>query len=262
MHYNADMARSRPPSVTPPRRDLLSGLARRVRSLRAATGLTRRELAERAGLSERFLARIESGDGNVSLTRFVALAGALGVPAQELLEGAVRHGAPLVALLGLRGAGKSTVGAALGTRLHVPFVELDGLVEEASGLPLAQLFEIHGERYYRRLEREVLARLLESGSPAIIATGGGIVGHPESWDLLRRRCFTVWLRARPEDHWRRVLQQGDRRPMEGKPDAMAELRGLLAEREPLYAEAELAVDTSSASVTAVLDRIESALAAL
>jgi XRE family aerobic/anaerobic benzoate catabolism transcriptional regulator len=185
---------------------------------------------------------------------------------EELLEArdwlAARFAAasgPLVALLGLRGAGKSSVGRKLAKQLHVPFYELDVLIEKAAGLRLQQIFDLQGEAYYRRLERETLARFLATTPAAVLATGGGVVNDPETYALLRRRCRTIWLRARPEMHWERVVHQGDQRPMQGNPDAMIELRALLAAREPLYSQADLTIDTSGRAVTEVAAEVARAL---
>jgi XRE family aerobic/anaerobic benzoate catabolism transcriptional regulator len=223
---------------------LLRDLGSRVRARREELGLSRQEAAEAAGLSVRFLATLEGGTGNISVARLADLALALGTSPGRLLPASGLVAArPVVALLGLRGAGKSTIGRELGRHLRLPFLELDDLIEEAAGMATAPIFELHGERYFRRLEREALARLLAEGQPAILATGGGIVTEPETFDLLRRHATTVWLRARPVDHWQRVLAQGDRRPMANRAAAMAELEALLAAREPLYARADLAVET-------------------
>ena len=164
--------------------------------------------------------------------------------------------APIVALVGLRGAGKSTVGPKLARKLGLRFVELDAAIEEAAGLSLAQIFELHGEAYYRRLERETLMALLaQAAGGLVLATGGSLVTDRETFRLLRRRAVTVWLKAKPEDHFHRVVQQGDRRPMAQHPHAMAELRALLAARERLYAEAEHVVDTSRIAPDAAVERL-------
>jgi XRE family aerobic/anaerobic benzoate catabolism transcriptional regulator len=236
---------------------LLAELGRRTRELRADHGWTLRELAEGCGLSTRFLAQVESGTGNISVRNLAALARALGSTPAALLSGKDEAAArPVVALLGLRGAGKSTVGRKLARRLHVPFVELDQRVEKAAGLPLGELFRLHDEAYYRRLERETLEKLLADGRSRVVATGGGLVTSDETWTLLRRRALTFWLRARPEDHWNRVVQQGDRRPMAQHPQAMAELRRLLATREPLYAQSAHTVDTWRLGVAGTVRAIE------
>lgn len=241
---------------------LLSELGRRVRALRLERGFSLKELARRAGLSPRFLFAVEAGDGNISVGKLAGLALALGTRPAELLAGSGdQPGLPLIALLGLRGAGKTTIGRRLARRLRVPFVELDRRVEEAAGLTLAELFALHGEQYYRRLERETLEQVLAEGRPLVLATGGGIVASAETYGLLKRRALTVWLRAHPEDHWNRVLQQGDRRPMADHPQAMAELRRLLVAREPLYAQARHKVDTSRLGVDQAVLAIESLTAA-
>src|SRR5712664_2048840 len=172
---------------------LLTAVGAAVRSLRDERGLTRRELAQRSGVSERFLADLEGGQGNISVARLQDVARALGSSAGELLFAAQheRTDRRVVALVGLRGAGKSTIGQALASRLGVPFVELDALVEKDAGLPLAAIFQLHGEAYYRRLAREVLTRFLAETDAAVIATGGGIVTDPGSFKLLQKRCWTL-----------------------------------------------------------------------
>jgi len=236
---------------------LLSSVGGVTRKLREGRGLTRRELAEKSGVSERFLADLETGQGNISLARLHDVARALGTSAGELLVAAQpeRQEKRVVALVGLRGAGKSTIGKALAEKLEVPFVELDALVEKDSGLSLSALFSLHGEAYYRRLAREVLVRFLAGADEAVIATGGGVVTDREAWRLLQKRCTTVWLQATPEDHWKRVLEQGDVRPGAASPHAQEELRALLKAREPLYAQSALAVDTSRLGIPGAVEEI-------
>jgi XRE family aerobic/anaerobic benzoate catabolism transcriptional regulator len=241
MHYIAAMT-------------LLAALAERVRGRREQRGWSRAELARRSGLSERFLARVESGDGNISVLRLESLAYALETtPDQLVLPPAEPAG--ILALVGLRGAGKSTLGPLIAGRLGRPFVEMDDLITEASGLTLDQLFELHGEPYYRRLEQETLRRVLAGGGPLVLAAAGGVINQPDSWQLLRDRATVVWLRARPEDHWNRVVAQGDRRPMENNPAAQEELRALLVSREPLYGQAQITVDTSGTEPATLADEI-------
>ena len=234
----------------------LSTVGSAVRSQRERRGWSRRELAQHSGVSERFLAQLETGDGNISLRRFAEVAHALGTTPSVLLAAADAPAAEKpIALLGVRGAGKSAVGEALAKKLEIPFVELDQQIEEASGLPLSEVFAVHGEAYYRRVEREVLTRLLASPSPMVLATGGSIVNDPTNYGLLRTRCHTIWLRARPEDHWNRVVAQGDQRPMAENPHAFAELRALLAAREKLYARSEHTVETTGRRVTQIVSEI-------
>jgi XRE family aerobic/anaerobic benzoate catabolism transcriptional regulator len=242
----------------------LGAVGAAVRGRRERRGWSRRELANASGLSERFLAQLETGQGNISLRRFAEVAHALGTTPAELLRAAPAGGdgpqrgrdgpkrTVPIALLGVRGAGKSTIGAALAKKLGVRFVEVDREIEEAAGLPLGEVFALHGEAYYRRVEREVLTRLLAEPSPAVLATGGSIVNDPTNYALLRSRARTIWLRARPEDHWNRVVAQGDQRPMAENPHAFEELRALVAARTKLYARADHVLETSGRTVKQVV----------
>jgi len=244
------------------RAKLLEGLGSAVRALRTERGLTLRGLAKVAGVSERFLVQLEAGEGNISVARLEDVAEALGSTGAELLAQASRsraatatNGPAMIALVGLRGAGKSSIGAAVAHRLGVPFVELDEAIVREAQMTLSTIFEIHGEAYYRHMERDVLRRILDAGKPAVIATGGSIVTDPETWGLLRSRARTVWLKATPREHWDRVVAQGDVRPMRGRPRAMNELKQLLVHRTPLYEQADVAIDTSGAAVEDVVRRI-------
>ena len=237
--------------------DILAALGRRARAHRLSRGWTIREVAERSGVSPRFLVQLEGGAGNISVRRLADVARALETTPAALLSDSDIPAAAVIALLGLRGAGKTTIGRRLAKRRRVPFVELDRRVEQAADLSLGEIFALHGEDYYRRLEREMLQEVLNEGRPIVLATGGGLVASPDTFAMLRRSAVTVWLRASPEDHWNRVVRQGDRRPMADHPQAMADLRSLLSTREPLYALADHTVDTSSGSVdkvVAALDR--------
>jgi XRE family aerobic/anaerobic benzoate catabolism transcriptional regulator len=238
-----------------------------VRARRNERRLTLRQLAERAHVSERFLAQLETGSGNISVARLQDVAEALETSAAQLLAHATLAESPspakrpasrVVALLGLRGAGKSSIGARVAKRLRVPFVELDALVAEHAGMSLSTIFEMHGEAYFRRLERDVLRKLLTSpkaAKGAVVATGGSIVNDPDTYELLRQRAITVWLKARARDHWDRVVAQGDVRPMRGRANAMSELKALLRARNPLYAQAAHVIDTSSMSLDDAVDRV-------
>lgn len=234
-------------------------LGNRLRSLREARGLSVSDLAARAGLSRRYLTEAEAGRANVSLLRLLDLARALEVPIQDLVCPA---GPPRerIALVGLRGAGKSTLGRQLALRLEVPFVELDQRVEALAGAPLGELFALHGEAGYHRFEAEALEEVLREGERLVLAVGGSIVTRPATFERLKRACRTVWLRASPAEHFDRVRDQGDRRPMADRPRARAELEALLRDREPLYAACEVAVDTRGLDVAQSLAVLESRLA--
>jgi XRE family transcriptional regulator, aerobic/anaerobic benzoate catabolism transcriptional regulator len=224
---------------------LLAELGRRARAAREEAGLSLTEVARRAGLSRRFLTLLEGGRANVSLARLADLAAVLRLPLRELCDVDVSRAPALrVALLGLRGAGKSHVGRLLAQRLEVPFFELDALVEERAGMSLRTLFDSYGEAGYRERQLAALEQWLAQHGSGVLATGGSIVMDEPAFARLRGACRTVWLRAAPEEHFQRVVDQGDLRPIAGRARAMTELKTILAAREPLYARADRAVATS------------------
>jgi XRE family aerobic/anaerobic benzoate catabolism transcriptional regulator len=164
-----------------------------------------------------------------------------------------------IALIGLRGAGKSTLGARLAAELRLPFVELNREVERETGLPVAEVIALYGQAGYRRIERRSLDRVLRENERAVISPGGGVVSEEETFDLLLANCYTVWLRASPEEHMSRVLAQGDLRPMAGNDEAMDDLRRILDVREPLYRKADAIVDTSGQTPEQSLARLRDAI---
>jgi XRE family aerobic/anaerobic benzoate catabolism transcriptional regulator len=229
--------------------DYLGRLGERVRAWRAAHAMTRKALALASGVSERYLAQLESGQGNISVLLLRKLAHAMQVPVEVLVR---EHGAAArsarIALLGLRGAGKSTLGAKLAQALHMPFIELDREVETEAGAPLGEVFSLYGQEAFRRFERKALARVLQQTPRAVIATGGSLVNDPDTYNLLLDHCTCVWLKATPEEHMQRVMAQGDMRPFKGSPAALEEIRRLLADRGRLYSRADAALDTSGRTV--------------
>lgn len=224
--------------------------------------MTLRALAQSAHVSERFLVQLETGVGNISVARLAEVAIALGTSPSELLARSAEHPAALdcvVALLGLRGAGKTSIGQRLALTLGVPFFELDALVAERAGMSVPSIFDIHGEAYFRRIEHDALEHFLATSHGAVLATSGSIVGDARTYALLRGHARTVWLKARVADHWDRVVGQGDVRPMKGRTNAKTELRALLALRAPLYARAEVTIDTSGLSLDETTRRVLRAL---
>lgn len=238
---------------------LLVALGTRLRARRQALGLTQATLSQAAGVSVRFLVQLEQGDGNISVSRLATVCEALQLPLETLFAG-LGPGAPgKVALVGLRGAGKTTVGQALAIQLGVRFVELDRWVEDRAGMRLGEIFELHGEAHFRAIEASVVDEALADPGPAVLAAGGSLVTSPAPWARLRGRALTVWLRASPESHLERVRAQGDLRPMQGRSEPLAELRAILQERAPLYAQAALTLDTDALGVSGVVSRIAAAV---
>lgn len=227
----------------------LTELGRRLRAARLSSGLSVSALAETSGLSRRYVTDAEAGRANLSVIKLAALARTLGAPLRDLCDIALdaRRG-ERIALVGLRGAGKSTIGRALALHREVPFVELDQRVEQIAGLRLAEIFNLHGEDHFHRLEGEALEEVLAEGDRVVIAAGGSIVSSTANFARLRAACRTVWLRAHARDHYQRVLAQGDRRPMADHPRAMDQLEQLLEKREPAYAQCEIVIETSGKDV--------------
>lgn len=248
----------------------------RIRAERARRGMSRRLLAQHAGISERYLTQLESGKGNASIVLLRHIAIALGLPLARLVEEETKESALVrqiltrvtaeqlndilrslgtdihrdrrIALVGLRGAGKTTLGAALAKARNVPFFELDREVERGSGTALASVIELYGQQAYRRYELQALEELLAKHERFIVATGGSLVSETITYELLLRSCFTVWVRTTPEQHMQRVLAQGDLRPMAGSQQAMDDLRRILDERSDLYGRADLSIDTTGKTI--------------
>jgi len=253
----------------------LSQLGDRVRAWRNAHGVTRKALAAASGVSERYLAQLEAGQGNISVLLLRKIARAMNVAVESLArEGTDQDAARRrIALIGLRGAGKSTLGARLAGALGVPFVELDREVEREAGAKLGEVFAMYGQEAFRRFERRALERVLRTHDAAVIATGGGLVTDPDSYRLLLDNCRTVWLKAKAEEHMNRVIAQGDMRPFEGsvrgttrgkmqgqgRPAALEEVRQLLADRDRLYSRADATVDTTGRPLKESFSELKKAL---
>ena len=233
----------------------LAQLGDRVRAWRAGHGMTRKALAAASGVSERYLAQLEAGEGNVSVLLLRKLARAMQVAVEELVREEPVRARRRIALVGLRGAGKSTLGARLAAALGAPFVELDREVESEAGAKLGEVFAMYGQEAFRRFERRALERVLRTHDAAVIATGGSIVTDPDSYRLLLGSCHTVWLKAKPEEHMNRVIAQGDMRPFKGRSAALDEIRKLLADRERLYSRADATVDTTGKSLKSSLEEL-------
>ncbi len=281
-------------------RIFLAGLGRRARLTRTVRGMSRKALSAASGVSPRYIAQLEEGRGNVSIVLLRRLCQAMGTRLEDLVADQEMAGEwlnlrPLleaagaeeiaairrilagasglakaspserallrVAVIGLRGAGKSTLGHLAAERLEVPFVELDKEIEAEAGLSVGEVFSLYGQEGYRRLELAALERVIARAGPMVVTTAGGIVAEASTFDLLLSSFFTVWLKARPEDHMRRVRRQGDFRPMGDDRSAMRELRAILESREPLYARAEFVLDTSTLTLAEGVDGLVEAIRA-
>jgi XRE family aerobic/anaerobic benzoate catabolism transcriptional regulator len=275
--------------------EFLAELGRRVRRIRALRGMSRKVLAEASDISERYIAQLESGMGNLSVLLLRRVAKAAGVTLDDLIgdtadetasfRDLLRTASPQaiqrakavlrgedtislhrrpavdrVALIGMRGAGKSTLGRLAAKRLRWKFIELNREVEREAGFSMAEIFRLYGQEGYRRLELKALRKISARREPMILATGGGIVSEPATFELLVSSFFTIWLKAAPEEHMARVRQQGDLRPMANERAAMDDLRTILSTREPFYARADAVVDTSGRSVDSGAGEILSVIA--
>src|SRR5580704_10105405 len=245
---------------------LLRDLAQRIRALRKTRSLTRKTLSQLADVSECHLAQLESGEGNISILLLHRIATALNTSLAELFahneQSSPSETSPRfkrIALIGLRGAGKSTLGEKLAATNKIPFVELDREIEKETGMPLADIFSLYGQSGYRAIERRTLERVTNEYDRAVFSIGGGVVNEPETYDFLRANCFTVWIKAKPQEHMDRVVAQGDFRAMAGNDRAMDDLRRILQSREPLYRQADVTLDTSNATVEESFSRLESSL---
>jgi len=291
----SEVERQAPIALSESDPEFLSNLGRRVREAREQRGLARKALARDANVSERYLAQLEAGEGNASVVLLRRVAAALGVRIVDLLDTgadaaeqrmlrrfldslpperlrevlqrltsefgqdvAVRR--KRITLIGLRGAGKSTLGQALARNMRRPFVELDKEIEREAGISLSEVFLLYGQAGYRRIERRCLERIIHSQDEIILSVGGGIVSEPETYNLLLLNCYTVWVKARPEEHMARVVAQGDTRPMAGHAEAMEDLRNILTAREPLYSKADTTLDTSGRSVEQSLAALQRSVA--
>jgi XRE family aerobic/anaerobic benzoate catabolism transcriptional regulator len=237
--------------------DYLAQLGDRVRAWRTEHGMTRKALAIASGVSERYLAQLEAGQGNISVLLLRRVAQAMNVAVESLVRESADPDAATrrIALLGLRGAGKSTLGAKLAAALGVPFVELDNEVEREAGAKLDEVFALYGQEAFRRFERRALERVLRTHEKAVIAASGGLVTDPDTYRLLLDSCRTVWLKARPEEHMDRVIAQGDMRPFKGRAAALDEIRATLADRDRLYSRADVTIETSGKSLKASLEEL-------
>jgi XRE family transcriptional regulator, aerobic/anaerobic benzoate catabolism transcriptional regulator len=283
-----DSKRRKKASVAPT--EFLQLLAERLRTMRNRRGISRKVLARQSDISERYLAQLEAGEANYSIVLLRRIAKAIGVhlidlvddrperqleavlleqfvgrlsPAQlcEARDLLVRHfegktsarRKERIAFVGLRGAGKSTIGQLLAGRLKVPFFELDRMVEQQNGMSLTEIFEMFGQETFRRSERAALEASLSEHPSFVMATGGGIVAEPATYELLLTSCLTVWVRASPEEHMQRVIKQGDFRPMAKNARAMEDLVSILRSREPLYSKADIVLDTAGKTPEESLD---------
>ncbi len=259
--------------------------------------MTRKQVSQEADVSERHLAQLESGEGNISVVLLQRVAEALNVPIANLfaLQAAEPQEKGLIqgflerlpqnrvddvlsrlmrdfgeeekarrmriALIGMRGAGKSTLGTKLAAETHKQFIELDSEIEKGTGMPLGEIFSLYGQAGFRAIERRTLERVLKENDSAVISVGGGVVSEKETFEHLLFHCYTVWIKAQPEEHMSRVMAQGDFRPMAANKQAMDDLRRILEAREPLYRKADLVLDTSGSSAEESFAKLKATLQA-
>ena len=243
---------------------LLGEIGARVRHERAKRGVTRKTLARACQTSERYLAQIELGEANPSVLVLDSIARALDLDPVQLMPAGRARAMPethavdrarRIALIGLRGAGKSTLGAGLAAALGMPFIELDKMIEREHGAPVSTLFEVYGQGTFRRYERECLDRIVAAHESAVIAAAGGIVADEQTYAQLLGQAHVIWLKASPADHMRRVMEQGDFRPMARNREAMNDLVAILEAREADYGRSHAMLETSGKSVDTCVDEL-------
>ncbi len=238
-------------------RHVLSMLGSQVRRARTGHGITRKELARQSGVSERYLAQLEAGEGNASILLLKHISDALNLSVTELLVGSFntdqqkKH----IALVGLRGAGKSTLGTALAKKLNKEFIEIDKKIESLAGITLSEIFSLYGQEGYRRFEKACLAEVLNQPEGCIIETGGSVVTDKASYDMILSSCFTIWIKAKAEDHMIRVINQGDTRIISSTLRVQEDVQEILQNREPLYELADKTINTSIGSIAQCLTEL-------
>ena len=274
--------------------ELLEPLGRKVRALRAGRGMTRKMLAADSGVSERYLAQLELGKGNISIGLLQRVATALRTDISDLLQTgnqisaeqvlineliqrldsaeqrralqllyqnfSTTHDCSRIALVGMRGAGKTSLGAMLGKRIDVPFVQLVTEIEKLGGMPVAEILSLSGQDGYRRLEEKALFDVLARFDKCVIETGGSIVSETSLFNVLLTSCHVVWVKAQPEEHIQRVIGQGDMRQIESNDHAMVDLRRILDAREPFYTQAHATIDTSDVEIEKSFQQLLATLA--
>ena len=240
---------------------LLSALGKRVRRLRMQQNRSLKSLAEQAGLSRRFLVEIEAGRANPSLSKLASLSTAIGISLSQLCDLPLSNKPnDRIGLLGIRGAGKSSIGPKLASMMNADFEELDDTIENTSGMTLREIFETEGREGFARREAEALETWFAKNKKGILALPGSIVNHTSTYDRLLNGCTTIWLSASAETHWERVIAQGDLRPLEGgDKNAMNHLQDLLKNRKELYSRADFICDTTNSSIEDSLAEIETFL---